>query len=265
MLNGTLYRAGLKSISKIIVIFFAVLALYMTIIISMFDPQIGKTMNDLLESMPDLMAMFGMNGPSDNLVLFLSNYLYGFIMLVFPMIYSILAANQLVARHIEKGSMAYLLASPNKRSTVIATQLAVQCTGLLLLIICSATVGAVMAEAMFPGALDLALFVRLNIGLLLLQLAIAGISFFAACISNDTRLSLGIGAGVPIAFYLLQMLSNMGGKLEALKYFTLFSLFNINQILLEHRYLIAYAALALIAAALYFSSIRLFDQRDLSL
>lgn len=266
MFSWPLFKGGMRSSLKVIVIIFAVLALYFSSIVSMYDPEIGKTLDDLMASMPEMMAMFGMDQVGSNLTEFLANYLYGFLMLIFPMIYSILTANRLIARHIEKGSMAYLLASPNRRTKVIVTQMCVQLAGLVVLILSCTAIGIIAAQAMFPGELDIGAFVRLNIGVLLLHVVIGGLCFLASSISNDSKLSLGIGAGVPIAFYLLQMLANMGGKLESLKYATIFTLFDTDRILSgDGGYMLSFIMMAVIGVVLFGASIFSFNKRDLPL
>lgn len=97
MLNGALYRQGLRASWKPLVIFLAVLTMYDAVIVSMFDPRIGDLLATLMQTMPDIMAMFGMNNPGATLAEFLANYLYGFLMLIFPLVFSAMTANSLVA------------------------------------------------------------------------------------------------------------------------------------------------------------------------
>jgi len=52
-------------------------------------------------------------------------YLYGLIMLVFPMLFCILSSNELIPRHVDRGSMKYLLSDMKKRETVAFTKMKV--------------------------------------------------------------------------------------------------------------------------------------------
>ena len=76
----------------------------------MYNPEMMK-MLDNFAAMPE-MAAVGMNPGSTSLLGFMISYLYGFIFLVFLMIYSILRGNGLIAKYVEKGSMASLIAAP---------------------------------------------------------------------------------------------------------------------------------------------------------
>ena len=122
------------------------------------------------------------------------------------------------------------------------------------------------AELMFPGELELSCLLGLNLGLLCLQLLIAGICFFFSCLWSDTRYSLAFGAGIPVVMYVLQMLSNMGGKLEGIRYATFFSLFR-SQDWIDGSSAAWWGALALAvgAALLYAGGIAVFARKDLQL
>lgn len=152
MLNIPLYKRGIKENWKMLLVLAAVLTMYFTIIITMFDPTFGNALDELAKAMPELMAIVGMTPTGTSLIGFLSAYLYGFIMLVFPMIFSILCANRLVAQKVDRGSMSYLLAAPVKRSTVAFTQMKVLASGLLVLIVYAALVGIVSSEAFFRAS-----------------------------------------------------------------------------------------------------------------
>ena len=86
MISTSLYKQGIKSTYKIQIIFMLVLSMYISIIIAMFDPSMGNALEEFTKSMPEIMALFGMDKMSTELTGFLSSYLYGFLMLIFPMV-----------------------------------------------------------------------------------------------------------------------------------------------------------------------------------
>jgi ABC-2 type transport system permease protein len=116
---------------------------------------------------------------------------------------------------------------------------------------------------MHPGRLDIGKLLLMNVVIYALHLAISGICFFGSCISNDTKRSFTIGAGIPVIFYLIQMIANMGGKLANLKYFTLLTLFNTNDIIAGKSVVAPVFILLAIAIVLYSVSIYIFSKRDL--
>lgn len=93
-----------------------------------------KTLDSFMEAMPELMASVGMKANAADLLGFMVSYLYGFIFLIFPMLFCILRGNALIAKYVDKGSMVSLVAAPVKRRTIAFTQMTVLVSGILLLI-----------------------------------------------------------------------------------------------------------------------------------
>ena len=98
MINMTLYKREMKGSLKILILFAAVITMYVTIIISMYDPEMMATLDGFYEVMPELMASIGMSAGATSLIGFMISYLYGFILLIFPMVFCILRGNSLVAK-----------------------------------------------------------------------------------------------------------------------------------------------------------------------
>ena len=266
MFNPTLYRQGMRSSRTMLAIFISVLAVYFGMIIFMFDPEIGKILTEFSLAMPELMSMAGMIPASGTLTSFLSAYLYGFLMLVFPMIYSIILANRLMARHVERGSMAYLLAAPVRRTAVAFTQLCVLITGIASFTVFVSAFGIICSELWFPGELDIPEFILLNAGNLCLQLFIAGICLLCSCAFGDSKYTTAFSAGIPSLAYIIEMLANIGGDLEGAKHFTFFTLFDPDGLIArEPSALIGSAILLAVALVLFAVSIRIFDRKDLAI
>lgn len=170
MLNTALYKREMKGSLKILLIFAAVITMYVSIIITMYDPEMMKTLDSFYEVMPEIMASVGMTAGATSLIGFMISYLYGFILLVFPMVFCILRGNGLIAKYVDKGAMTALLAAPVKRRTVAATQAFVLISGILLLVLYTTGLEIVIAEANFPSELVLSELLKLNAALLCLHL-----------------------------------------------------------------------------------------------
>ena len=59
-MNTTLFKRELRSSYKLWLIFIAILAMYISVIISMFDPKLGETLDLFAKAMPEMMSLFGM-------------------------------------------------------------------------------------------------------------------------------------------------------------------------------------------------------------
>lgn len=264
MVNITLYKREIKGSVKLLVIFAAVITLYVSIIIGMYDPEQMALLDGIVETMPEIMAAVGMKAGASSLSGFMISYLYGFILLIFPMVFCILRGNGLIARYIDRGSMVALVAAPVKRRTVAFTQMTVLVSGILFLVVYSTVVQIMCSELSVPGELDVSELLRLNGGLLCLHLFIGGICFLASCIFSDTRYSIGFGTGIPALMYVLQMLSNVGGSAEKAKYFTFFTLYNPEGIIAgDGGAMIGTAVLLIGSIILYLLGIIALCRRDL--
>ena len=122
MFNMALFKREMKGSIKLLIIFGAIITMYVSIIINMYDPQMMKTLDSFAEVMPELMASVGMKTNATSLLGFMVSYLYGFILLIFPMLFCILRGNALIAKYVDKGSMVSLVAAPIKRRTVALRQ-----------------------------------------------------------------------------------------------------------------------------------------------
>jgi ABC-2 type transport system permease protein len=264
MISFPLFKRNMLSSVKIGMIFVAVLTMYISIIIYMFDPELADILTQYQEVMPWVMSAMGMSGSTGTLIDFINTYLYGFIMIIIPMIFQIILINKLLMKYIDSGSMACLLASPNSRKKIIYTQMISILLSVFALILVGTIVGLAFSQAIFPKELDISKYIQLNISTVLLQFAISGIAFFAACFFNESKGFFALGAGLPIAFYLIQMLSNMGGDLDFLKYFTLFTLLPGEEIIAGTTgVLSSNLILAGIGIILYLSGSTIFIKKDL--
>ncbi|HOP10130.1 MAG TPA: ABC transporter permease subunit [Oscillospiraceae bacterium] len=264
MFNATLYRREIKGSWKLFVIFAAVLTMYIVMIVGMYNPELSDMLDEFAQVMPDLMNAVGMKGDTSTLLGFMATYLYGMLFSVFPMVFSIIRANALIAKYVDRGSMVALLAAPVKRKTVAFTQMAVLGTCIVALVAYITAMQLIAAQAQFPGELDIGKLLLMNAGLLCLQLFIGGICFFASCLFSDAKYSVAVGAGVPVLMYVIRMLANMGGDLEKAKYLTFFTLFNSDKILAgDQSAVIEMLILLAGAVVLFIAGITVFSKKDL--
>lgn len=178
--------------------------------------------------MPEIFAAFGMGEVGTTLLEFITGYLYGMLFVIFPAVFIIILANRLVAKYVDNGSMACLLATPHKRRKIVSTQALFLLFCLVLMVVFVTVLVASVSEIMFPGELEMPAFFRVNVGLLGLLIFLGGVCFLASCLCNDSRRATGIGAGVVVYSVLAQMISQAGKKFENVKYATPLTLFNID-------------------------------------
>lgn len=266
MISLPLFKRNMIASIKFMLIFLAVLAMYTSIIIWMFDPEMADLLNQYSEMMPGFMSAMGMSGGVGTLIEFINTYLYGFLMIIVPMIFEVMLVNKLIMKYVDNGSMACLLSTPNSRKKIILTQLVSIAISVVVLIVLVTLIGLACSEIMFPGKLDIDKYISLNFSTVLLHLMVSGIAVFSACFFNESKGYVSVGVGLPIGFYLIEMLSNMGGDLEKLKYLTIYTMLPGESIVSgSGDVILANIAMLIIAFVLYVSGAIWFIKKDLPL
>lgn len=227
MLSLTLLKMNLKKNYMLMIVFSAVLVMYMAVMVWMFNPDDIEQLMSMLDLFPaDLMKAMGFSSLITDFTSYLASWLYGLLMFGFPMVYCILLSNRLVARMVDNNSFAYLLSTPNSRSKIILTQGAYAILSLLALFVVLFGTGVFFSALILPGLLDVPAFFQLNVTTFLLNLLVMMICFFASCLFNDSRSALGVGSAIPIAFLLMNMLGGASEQAEILQRLSIYGLYD---------------------------------------
>jgi ABC-2 type transport system permease protein len=223
----TLLKTVFKKNWTLILIFFGVLTMYMTIMISMYDPNDMEALMSMMKMLPeDLMKAMGFASVVTDLTGYLASWLYGLLMFGFPMVYCIILGNRLVAKMVDNSSFVYLLSTPNSRAKIIFTQGVYALSTVMLLFVALFGVGVLTCAVVFPGTLDIGAFFKLNLTTMLVNMVVMMISFFFSCLFNETKLSLAFGAGIPIIFLLMNMLGGASESAKILKKLSIYGFYD---------------------------------------
>lgn len=223
---GALYAKELKGSLVPAGIIAAVLAMYTVIIVQMFDPEAAESLDAMMRSMPAVFDAFGMGNATTTLLGFILNYLYGFLYTLFPLVLILLLVNRMVIQPVDRGTMAWLLASPHRRSAVAGTLVAVMLSVLMALMALLTALELGSAAVMFPDEDVAGGLLRANLGLSGLWLCMAGLCMLSACSFKSPSLALWVGGGFAILEFVVQMISQVGEQFEDAKYATFLTLFD---------------------------------------
>lgn len=260
-----LFKYNIKTNRFLWFLLLAVMFMYYSIIISMFDPENIEALTKMLELFPkELMDAMGFSQFGTTLLTFIVGYIYGFLIFLFPLILTVVINHKLVASMVDKGSMAYLLSAPFSRIRVALTQ-AISGLVLITAFFITTTLSALaVSELLFPGELEIMMFIKINIYTIILYWAISSIVFFGSAIADDSKISLGVGVGVPVMFLVVQMLSGVGEDFKWLENFTMYTLFNPEKMIEGDGFVwIGMAALVIIAFVFYSVGIWIFNRKNL--
>ena len=260
-----LIKKEIKSNLKIYIIFLSVIAIYIFSLLAMYNPALEESLIALEKSMPEVLAIFGMQNRGTTLLDFIVNYLYRFVLIVTPFIYTTIMCYKLVSRYEEKGGMAYLLNSHYSRKQVIVTQGINLLLGISVMIVFVTALTILSCAFMFQGELDITGFLTLNLGLLILQIFLATFCFMFTCAFSEIKYSVGIGAGIGSLFIMIQMVSQVFDN-ELLKYCNPLSLFNPDQIIEYNPISLLCIGILFVVSILFFNvAVKSFKRKDLML
>lgn len=256
-----IFKQTLRSNLKLWIIITTIMCILCAVFIAVFEPSTISSMTDLVEGTP--LAHMLKNTSFLGMIAQTFYILHGVILSI---IFIIMTANSLIAAQVDRGSMAYLLSTPTKRSVVVRTQAAYLIIALLVMITLVTLIGLVSIQ-LFQGDIDVNYkdYVMLNVGLFLLMFATSSISFLFSCMFNLSKHSLAFGAGLPLAFFLFKLMSQADERLEGFKYLSLSTLFDTDAIVAGEGYAIAFTVLAIIGIVLYAAAMRIFVKKDLPL
>lgn len=215
-----------------------------------------------------------MQGMNVNLVM--NNMFYNLAGVLVPIIYAVIVANNLMANQVDKGSMAFILSTPTKRSTVAFTQSVFLISSLFIMFIITALVDIAVSYAV-GLTVDVGGIFLLNLGLFLVMLAISGMCFMFASIYNLTKYSLAWGGGLGTLFYINKVLGMFGdpnfvnagmgfAKMKIFDYMSIITLLDTSSIY-DHTttFIWKFAILAVVGIITYVVGNVVFCKKDLPL
>ncbi|MCA0988441.1 ABC transporter permease subunit [Guptibacillus algicola] len=228
-MSPSLYKQMMKSNFKSIMSFGMASAVYVILMTSLF-PMISDNIDkiqELTEIYPDsLMKAFGLES-FGTYGEFISAEYYGLFFLFILGIFSVMTAIQLIAKLVDRGSMAYLLSTKVSRAQVAITQISVLITGLIIIIFLNFAGGYAAGELLIDDQYAIAMgdFFQINFVGFLLFFAVGGYSILFSSLFNDEKMAFAAAGGVTFLFYALDMAGKIVSDLEWLRNLSIFSLY----------------------------------------
>lgn len=266
-MSVALFSSMFKRNSMILLLCTIWLVLYLLAIIAMYNPADVAASMAALKSMPaSMQKAFGLSNMITTLNDFLANVFYSISYGIILIVYAVLVSTRLIATHVSRGSMSYLLSTPVSRSRVAITQAIVFGAGLLALGLFTVLTGLLGSNMLIANAhLDTGTFLAINLIGFLLYFFVGGYCFFFSCLFNDDKIAFTVSAVVTLSMFALNMIAKVG-EVGWIHYFTVFSLFNPTAIARGEVVVLPLALLLAVMGGLFYGAgIVVFTKRDLPL
>lgn len=216
-------------------------------------------------------------GKADLYTLIVGSIFYKLAGLLLPIIYMIMASNNLISGQVDSGSMAYVLSTSTKRSTVVFTQAVYLIGSLFAMFALTTATGCICLSIVSEDvSLTYGNLLLLNLGAFLVLFALSGLCFLTSCWFDRSKRSMAIGGGLSIFALVAAMLGLFGSpvipsvvRLDSLNYFnyaTIISLFDVISIMDgTDVFLWKFALLAVLGIVGYVTGSLKFTKKDLPL
>ena len=174
---------------------------------------------------------------------------YGMMTTILPGIYILITSNKLLASQVDSGSMAYILSTPIKRSTVVITQVFYMIVSLFLMFAITTIAHVIvnnidplnlstLAYVQYSGELTTQMIIQINLSAFMVAIALAGVCFLFSGSFNRSKYCLGLSGvfvGESVLVNMLAMFGTLGIQaLEDMKYLTICSLYDYTSILISN-------------------------------
>lgn len=171
--------------------------------------------NTLLQTLPEeVSSAIEEIGRMDLYSLIVGSIFFKMAGLLLPIIYMIMASNNLIAGQVDSGSMAYVLSTSTKRRQVVFTQAVFLISSLFLMFTCTTITSCICFSQVHltSSSLTYGKLILMNLGAFLVLFAMSGINFFTSCWFDRSKRSMAVGGGLSMFFLVATMLGLFGSE-----------------------------------------------------
>ena len=224
------FKINLKNfiiwLSILIIMFLVVFLVYPYII----TDETVKDMDELMKVFPEeLLKAFNMDMTSISTAYgWLKSEGLMYLLLVIGFYSSILGGNILLKEENDK-TIEYLGSLPIKRSTIITSKVLVSIVYIVLMVFLVGLFNYI--SLLLSGDFEQKQFILLSITPLIIGLPFFSINLFISTFMHKTKKTIGISLGIVFISYFLNIISELSSKVEYLKYFSIYTLGDVRNII----------------------------------
>lgn len=193
-----------------------------------------KLLDQMLEIFPEeLLKAFNMDISSiDSAFGWLKTEGFVFIVLLTGVYSGILGSSILLKEENDK-TIEYLISVPVTRKKIILSKII---CGLIYILLIVLAIGLFnLIGLLLSGEFDILLYFLLSITPLFSSIVIFSVCLFISTFARKTKKTFGISLGIVFASYFLNIISTMSSNVEFFKYFSIFTLTDTRNVILNTR------------------------------
>ncbi|MGN0620278.1 MAG: ABC transporter permease subunit [Porcipelethomonas sp.] len=243
----TIYIKELKQSARAMIIWTCSIAFMMLVCILMFPEMKGQmdSVSDVFANMGDFTAAFGMDSLSFGELMGFYGIECGNVLGIGGGFFAALIGSSVISKEEKEHTAEFLLTHPVRRSSVLTQKLMSVLTQIILMNIFVAAV-SLISSAIIGEEFQMREFILLHTAYLIMQIEISCICFGISAFIK--RGSIGIGLGITLALYFMNIVCNISEQAEFLKYITPYGYSEASRIISESK-----LELGLIGIGMFFS------------
>lgn len=216
--------------------------------IKVFPEELLKTFNMDMASISTAYGWFKSEG-------------FTFILIIIGLYSSILGGTILLKEESDK-TIEYLYTLPIKRKDIVTSKIIVGLIYITLMVLIFGLFNYISMSII--GNLQVKQFILLSITPLLIGYPLFGINLFISTFLHKTKKTIGISLGMVFIFYIINVLSELSTKVEILKYFSIYTLADIRNVITDVRINPIYVIISIIITILFIIlSYRNYENKEL--
>lgn len=213
-------------LSILLIMFLFVYLIYPFII----TDETMKSMDELMKVFPpEVLKAFNMDMSSITTAYgWLKSEGFMFILLIVGFYSSILGGNILLKEESNK-TIEYLSSLPLKRNKILSNKIIVSIIYIISMVLILLIFNYI--SLLILGSFNHKQFLLLSVTPILIGLPLFAINLFISTFMNKNKKTIGISLGLVFIFYIINVLSELSTKVEALKYFSIYTLADIRNVI----------------------------------
>ena len=225
-------KVNLKNFIIWLLILVGIFSLAYMIYPSIINSDNIKMMDEMLEMFPkEVLIAFNMDISSmDSAFGWLKYEGFVFALLIIGCYASILGSNIVLKEENDK-TIEYLISLPIKRINIVNKKIIVGLIYIILMVILFGIFNYIGLS--LSGEFNKKQYILLSITPIFSSIVLYFICVFISTFTNKTKKMFGLSLGIILISYMLQMLSAMSESVEFLKYFSVFTLADIRNVIID--------------------------------
>jgi len=180
-------------------------------------------------------------------------------------VHAIMLGTGIISKEERDKTVEFLMVKPISRQKIITSKLFSALTMLILFNIVTYLSGILILSKYSKGIPFITGLSKLMLAMLAMQILFAAFGAFMAAVINKPKLSAAVGTSVLLAMFMLSIMIDITGRLDYLRYFTVFKYFDAKDILkLGYNFNYSIVAAAVLIVTIY-GTYYFYKKRDLKI